>query len=439
MDRFKGLLGVSSGSLGQQMAQGTFWMGLGQAAIQISGLLRTAVLARFLSPAQFGIMGIALVVIRALESLTNTGFTQALIQRPGDIDRFLPSVFFWNIGRGILLSALLFIGGPYVAEFFREPDATLVIQSAAVITMVRALQNPKLAAVHRDMRYRQHFYWDASITFSGLLAAGLLLLVTQDVWVLMLSMIVEEIVRTVGSYIIEPWKPSWTFRLADISELRIFGRWVGASSIVIFLSLQLDTIVIGRLLTPASLGLYNLAMRTSQLPATQISSVVSTVSLPSLSKAHQDPARFRDLYLKIATSLWSITIVVGLVMVVFAEQIVRIFLGTQWMDAVPALQILAIAGLVRSIVTIGGRVFQAAGQPRYDFAMNLIRLIVLAVTIYPFVSRWGIEGGAYSVLLSISAVLPMYFFYIQRVTGVTPLDHITYGVSRISTMIPGKS
>jgi O-antigen/teichoic acid export membrane protein len=428
----------SGGSLGQQMAHGAFWMGLGQAAIQAGGLLRTAVLARFLSPAQFGIMGIVLVVVKALESLTNTGFSQALIQRPGDIDRFLPSVFFWNIGRGILLSTLLIIGGPFVADFFHEPGATLVIQSAAAITMIRALQNPKLAAVHRQMRYQHHFYWDASITFSGLIAAGLLLLVTQDVWVLMLSMIVEELVRTVGSYILAPWKPSRTFHLADIRELRAFGRWVGASSLVIFLSQQLDTITVGRLLSASSLGLYDLSWRISQIPATQVSSVVSTVSLPTLSKAHHNPARFRDLYLKIATSVWSISILVGIIMVVFAEQIVRIFLGEQWLSAVPSLRILAVAGLIRSIVTIGGRVFQAAGQPRYDFAMNLVRLIVLAVTIYPFVSRWGIGGAAFSVLLSISAVLPMYFFYIFRITGVTPIDHITYGVSRVGHVLRRK-
>jgi O-antigen/teichoic acid export membrane protein len=420
------------------MAHGAFWMGLGQAAIQASGLLRTAVLARFLSPAQFGIMGIVLVVVKALESLTNTGFSQALIQRPGDIDRFLPSVFFWNIGRGILLSTLLIIDGPFVAGFFHEPDATLVIQSAAAITMIRALQNPKLATVHRQMRYQHHFYWDASITFSGLIAAGLLLLITQDVWVLMLSMIVEEIVRTAGSYILAPWKPSRRFHLADIRELRKFGRWVGASSLVIFLAQQLDTITVGRLLSASSLGLYDLSWRISQIPATQVSSVVSTVSLPTLSKAHHNPARFRDLYLKIATSVWSISILVGIIMVVFAEQIVRIFLGEQWLGAVPSLRILAVAGLIRSIVTIGGRVFQAAGKPRYDFAMNLVRLIVLAVTIYPFVSRWGIEGAAFSVLLSISAVLPMYFFYIFRITGVTPLQHLTFGISRLGHLVRGR-
>lgn len=425
----------TSGSLGQQMARGTFWMGLGQAIIQLSGLLRTAVLARFLSPAQFGIMGIALVVIKALESFTNTGFTQALIQRPGEIDRFLPSVFIWNLGRGLLLSAALFVGGPFIADFFREPDATLVIQAAAAITMLRAAQNPKVAAVHRDLRYQQHFYWDAAITFSGLLSAGVILLLREDVWVLMLSMIVEEAVRTIGSYIIEPWKPSLRFSRKDIRELRIFGRWVGASSMVIFLALQLDSIVVGRFLGPTALGLYNLAMRTSQLPATQISSVVSTVSLPSLSKAHQDPARFRDLYLKISTTLWGITILVGVVMVVFAEPIVRVFLGLQWMDAVPALRILAIAGLIRSIVTIGGRVFQAAGHPRYDFWMNLVRLVVLAATIYPFTDRWGIEGAAFAVLLSIGAVLPMYFRFIWVITRLTPWQHVTYGFGRIAGVV----
>lgn len=122
-------------------------------------------------------------------------------------------------------------------------------------------------------------------------------------------------------------------------------------------------------------------------------------------------------------------------MVIFAEEIVRVFLGTQWMDAVPALRILAIAGLIRSVVAIGGRVFQAAGHPRYDFWMNLARLIVLAITIYPFVDRWGIEGASYAVLLSISAVLPLYFWFIHRITGVTPLGHIAFAARRIGRLV----
>lgn len=434
MNMIRQLTGTS-GSLGQQMARGTFWMGLGQAVIQASGLLRTSVLARFLTPAQFGIMGLALIVIKALESLTTTGFSQALIQRPGEIERFLPSVFLWNIGRGFLLSAALVLGAPFIAGFFNEPEAATVIQAAAAITMLRALQNPKIAAVHRDLRYQQHFYWDASITLTGLISAGVILALRQDVWVLLLSMIVEEAVRSLGSYIIEPWRPRLSFHVRDIRELRLFGRWVGASSIVIFLSQQLDTIAVGRLLPISALGLYDLSWRISQLPATQVSSVVSSVALPSLSKAQTRPERFNDLYLKIATTVWAISITVGVLMVVFAEQIVRWFLGEQWLAAVPSLRILAVAGLIRSIVTIGGRVFQAAGHPRFDFWMNLTRLVVLAASIYPLVNRCGIEGAATAMLLSISVVLPMYFWFIYEITGLTPWRHVTFGLGRLAGLV----
>jgi O-antigen/teichoic acid export membrane protein len=271
-------------------------------------------------------------------------------------------------------------------------------------------------------------------TLAALLTAILLLPFVQNVWVLLISLITEELTRAVGSYVIAPWRPVLRIHWDDIRELNRFGRWVVAGSIIIFLSLQLDNIIVGKVLGATALGLYEVAFRISQLPATQISQVASTVAFPALSSVVDQPDRFRTIYLRMVTSLWLVNLSVGGVIIVFAAPIVYYLLGDQWQSAIPVLRILAVAGIVRSTVTVGGNVFYAAGVPKYDVLMNIARLITMSVITYPFVKIWGIEGAAYAVLISISLVVPLYLILVERVTDITPWDHLVQ-ISRLRSLL----
>jgi PST family polysaccharide transporter len=122
-----------------------------------------------------------------------------------------------------------------------------------------------------------------------------------------------------------------------------------------------------------------------------------------------------------------VTSIASAILIVFANPIMKYGFGEQWLVAVPTLRILAIAGFVRSLVTVGGRVFAAAGSPSLDAVMNSVRVVVFAALVYPTSIWWGINGVALAVLISISCVVPMYLVLVNRLIGVSPARHLEAG------------
>jgi lipopolysaccharide exporter len=134
----------------------------------------------------------------------------------------------------------------------------------------------------------------------------------------------------------------------------------------------------------------------------------------------------REGYLKLAAVVIFGSMAIGGIMFIFASEIVRLMLGPQWMEAVPVIRTLAISGLIRGFVTIGGNVFYAAGAPQHNFRMNIVRLAVLTTTIVPFLKFWGLNGVALSVLLSSVVLLPIYLKLVEETMQVRPLDHLKW-------------
>jgi len=262
----------------------------------------------------------------------------------------------------------------------------------------------------------------------GLLIACVALLYLRDAWVLILSSLGTELVLLVASYAVNPWRPLLKFDFADIRKLSGFGKWVVGSNIVVFFSLQLDNLVVGRVLGSDSLGLYETAFRFSQLPATQIAGVVSAVAFPALTIAARDSNRLKSAYSKISGLVLVTSVMTAAVVIAFANPFVRIVLGEQWMPIVPVLQLLTISAMIRGFVTIGGNVFYAAGKPQYNFVMNLVRTLTLAIVLFPLALSFGIVGVSVSVIISTVSIVPIYLLFVKRSVGVSMTSHITVPV-----------
>lgn len=401
---------------------------LSRAALQLCSIVQLAVVARFLLPADYGLMAIVLLVLNVLDAFTTPGFTQALIQRQGPVDEYFPSVFTVGFLRGVFLFVAIAVLSPTIASFFHQTDASLVVMSAGVIVLLRSLQSPALVHLHRNLHFRSYFYWDVAATGISFLAAVILAPTLQNVWALLIAIILGELARTVGSYIVTPWRPRLAFHLGQVRELNRFGRWVMAGGIVTFLSLQLDNIIVGRMLGATQLGYYEVAFRISQLPATQMSYVTALVAFPALSQVANQMERFRTVYLKMTAIVWFLNLLMAIVLIGGAG-ILATALGPQWRPIVALLQILALAGFVRSIFAVGGKVFYALGMPHLDFVMNAIRLVVFVAVFYPLAHSDGSKGVAIAVLIAVSSVLPVYFWLIARFVSVKPREHMVSAFS----------
>jgi len=211
----------------------------------------------------------------------------------------------------------------------------------------------------------------------------------------------------VVSYFVHSYRPRLRLDRQQFKELFGFGKWILGSSILGFLLNQGDDIFLGKVLGVTALGLYQMAYRISNLPATEITHVISRVTFPAYSKLQDRLPQLRQAYLQTlqVVAFFSFPIAGGIAFL--APDFTRLFLGEKWMPMVPAMQILVVWGLIRSISATTGPLFQAVGQPRLSTKLQFIKLLLLGALIYPLTARWGILGTSLAVVLNALLVDPL--------------------------------
>ncbi len=380
-------------------------------------LTRLVILARILAPHDFGLMGIALLIMATLETFSQTGFQAALIQKKDDIKSHLDAAWTVLILRGCILFVILYLIAPYAAIFFEAPEAKPIIQVIGFSVLLQAFTNIGVIDFQRELKFSKQFIYQISGTLSDFIVAITAVLILGNVWALVFGLLAGNAARLIASYLIHPYRPHLSFDLGKAKELFSFGKWILGSSILIFLISQGDDILVGKVLGVTALGFYQMAYRISNLPATEITHVISQVTFPAYSKLQDDIPKLREAYLKVLQVTAFLSFPIAGLIFILAPDFTIIFLGEKWMPMVPAMQILVFAGLVRSIAATAGPIFHAVGKPIIDTKWQIVRLFVIAVLIYPFSIKWGILGTSIVVFLSIFISNLGFSFNATKITG----------------------
>jgi PST family polysaccharide transporter/lipopolysaccharide exporter len=241
----------------------------------------------------------------------------------------------------------------------------------------------------------------------------------RSVWALIIGNLISAVITVGLSFAIQRQWPRPRFRLDIAKELYHYGKFVTAGSVVIFLALQMDNAVVGKLLGMKALGFYLVAYTLANLPATHMAYLVSNVMLPSYGQIQGDRERLRAVFLKVLRSSAALTIPAAAGLAFLAGDIVRVIYGPKWLPMVAALQVLCLHGLLRSIQTTTGPLFLAVGQPRYDFFVNALRVAVIALAIIPLTRALGIVGTAVSVSLAVGCAFLASFYLLRGVLQIS--------------------
>ncbi len=392
---------MSTTNLQQKVVKSGFWAFALRVVQRIFNLVRLIILARILSPHDFGLMGIALLIMGMLETFSQTGFHAALIQRRERIEPYLNSAWTFLIVRGLMLFTILYLIAPYASSFFNSPEAEPIIRVMGLAILLRSFTNIGVIYYQKELEFNKVFALSFTSVLADFTVAVSAALILQNVWALVYGYIAGNLVMCVMSYIIHPYRPRLDFDVTKAKELFGFGRWILGSSILTFLITQGDSAFVGKLLGATALGFYQMAYRISNLPTTEISHVISWVTFPAYSKLQDNIEKLRQAYLRVLQVTTFITFPLAGLILVLAPEFTRLFLGEKWMPMVPAMQVLVIFGLVRSIGATTGPLLQGIGRPDIITKIQFIRLIITFILIYPLTVNWNIVGTSVAVTLSI--------------------------------------
>jgi len=314
-------------TLSQKVVKGGFWVFLLRIVNRGFSLVRLIILARILSPSDFGLMGIALLTMSTLETFSQTGFQQALIQKKENIRSYLDSSWTALIFRGFILFVILYFIAPYAAIFFDAPKAKPIIQVIGFTVLFRAFTNIGVIYFQKELEFNKQFIYQFSGTLADFIVAISAVLILKNVWALVLGSLAGSIVRCLISYLIHPYRPKLNFNLEKIKELFGFGKWILGSNILAFLLTQGDDIFVGKLLGTTALGFYQMAYRVSNMPATEITHVISQVTFPAYSKLQGNIPKLREAYLKVLQFTAFLSFPIAGLIFILAPDFTKIFLG----------------------------------------------------------------------------------------------------------------
>ncbi|MCD6415684.1 MAG: lipopolysaccharide biosynthesis protein [Planctomycetes bacterium] len=398
----------SEPSLTSRVVKGVAWVFAGKFVSRGLQLVKFVVLARLLSPEDFGLFGIVMLAIATLGTFTQTGFGAALIQRRGNTEDFLDTAWTVQVIRGLVVAVALFALAPLVGWFFDEARAAALLRVMCASVVLGGLVNIGVIYFRKELEFHKQFVYDLVPAGLSLIVGVALAYRLRSVWALIWAGMATAVVQCILSYIIHPYRPRVRFDGPQAAELFRFGRWVLGSSVVVFLATHGDDALLGKLLGTAALGLYQIAYQLSNTSATEMTHLTNTVMMPTYTNVQDDRERLGRAFLQVYELVVCITLPLTAFITVAAPEIVLGLLGAKWEAAVLPLQLLAVAGFIRSVAATGGPLFVGTGRPHMDFWMNLCRVGVIGITFYPFTKAWGVAGTSLSVVLGLAATIPVW-------------------------------
>lgn len=413
MNLFKQLsqfLASDDGSTKDKTVRSAIWVAIGQSLFMILSLVRSVVLARLLIPEMFGLMGLCSIVIQTVETFTRPGIGQALIQRQSSFSDARDTAFTLLVLRGVLLTAILALIAPVAARFYESDELANMLFVLSSIFIIGGLANINIVAQQKELSFKSLTYLGQVTTVISTLSTIALAIWLRNVWALVYGQIIAALVNCLLSYYFVSGTPRFSFNRKIAKELISYGKFITASSIVLFLASSLDTAVIGKVLGTELLGFYVLAFTFANIITSGIAKLISSVLMPAYAKLQNDRARLRSAYLQTISLITLVTAPAAAGIYILAEPLVIVVFGENWAAASGPLQILVIFGLLRAITAATGYLFEGIGKPQFSLYAGACRLLVLAALILPLSYTYGISGAALAVTIAMSIQLIMFIF-----------------------------
>lgn len=391
-------LARNDGSLKEKILRSGFWVGASSLGLYLLQFVRTVILVRLLSPEAFGILGLCLIVTRAVTVFTETGFNAALIQRK-DFEEARDTAFTMTVIRGFVLALSASLLSPIAAHYYNISILIPAIIVLSVGFIVEGFYNITAISYQRNLDFKKLTYIDYLSSFFHLIIVVLAAYILKSFWALILSQVINSIIRTGLSYFMLTNRPHFKFNKQVAAELFKYGKFIGALTIVGFFSTEAVNATIGKTLGTEALGYFMVALTLANLPLSHFSNVLMKVMFPVYSSLKDDLSALREAYIRVLKLVSLFIFPIAAMMISIAPEIVKVLYGEKWMASVRIIQILSVYACLHSLASLNGWVFNAMGKPDIPFKLHVIRVALMIAIFFPLVKKYQLAGAALSMTI----------------------------------------
>ena len=377
------------------IVSGLLWKFAERILAQLVGFALSIVLARILDPSAYGLIAIVNVFTAITSVFVTSGFSTSLIQSQRVDEMDFCSIFWAAMFVSSIIYAGMFFISPCIASFYKEPCLTSIIRVCSLILFIGAFNSIQGAYVSRHMQFRLFFF----ASLFGSLGSGAIGIVMAmlgcGVWSLVAQSLANSLINTAVLFFFVPWKPRLLFSMESAKNLMGYGWKILASDLFGTIYNNLRTLILGKVYTTSDLAFYSRGQSFPDLLSTNISSTLSAVLFPALSKISDDMDAMKIAFGRILKCVSFVVFPVMTMLIVVARPLVTVLLTDKWIDCVPFIQIIAVARMMDIVPSQNLQVIRALG--RSDIALKLEFIKKPLCLIVTLVScMFGIEAVAFS-------------------------------------------
>ena len=373
-----------------------------QFALRIAGVV---VLARLLTPNDYGLFGMVMVIIGFVEMFKDAGLSMATVQKK-EITRQQISTLFWlNVLVSAVLSLCILAGSPLIAWFYGKSELTAVTAALSISFIISGLTIQHQALLQRHMRFVILAGIQIAMQISFLIVTIVLACIGWHYWALVGGTLARALAGTLLTFLFCPWVPGWIQKGTGVRAMLKFGGHLTGFNFINYFARNSDNILIGKFIGADALGFYGRAYQLLMLPITMMSGPLSNVAIPALCRLNEDRERLHRYYLHVLYMLSLVAGPIAGIAFLASKDIVLILLGPTWTPVGDVFKYLAIGGLLQPIYNTQAWLHLAVGRSDRVFIWGLIGTPIIVCS-FLIGLIWGINGVAlcYSMAIIITTV-----------------------------------
>lgn len=409
-----------------RLTRGVAWIGLSRVAVATIGVASTLLLARLLTPEDFGLVAIATTLMAVVGSLTELSLSTALVQHADPKDEHFHTAFTLNALRSLIIGSLLIAAASPIADLYGDSRLAPLIVVVAFGSLIGGFQNPRLAALTRSLIFWQEFALSVSQKIAGFVVAAAIAFLFHSYWALVLGVIASQVLGLVLSYVLVPYAPR--INLTRWRELFSFSVWLSLAQAVNTLNYNLDKLIVGYVLGPVPLGTYVVGDNLASMPTREVAGPIGQTLFPGFSRITDSTTRLRHAYQRSQQLICAIALPAGLGFAAMAQLLVPLAIGSHWTDAILVIQVIGTVMALQTLILTVQPLALALGETRVLFYRDLAYLVIRVVAVVAGMILWGLPGILFGRALSAVIGIGINLMLVQRLIGLAAWQQVAVNV-----------
>lgn len=410
------------------------WSALQRFGTMALSFVSNLVLARLLSPDDFGAIGMLAIFIALSTNFIEGGFGAALVQKTNPTQRDFSTIFYWNLSLAIALYAIIWFCSPLIASFYEIEILGDLLRIQALILIVNALGIVQRTRLRKQLEFKKLAMVDLMSSIAAVTVAISSAYSGLGVWSLVIYQLTLSGCQTIGVWIVHKWTPSFVFDLQSFRSLFKFGGFLLISDLLNTLCDNIQGLIIGKRFSPAVMGYYAQAKKLEEMPTMSLSTIVSQVTFPVFSQLKGNGVSLRAAHVKCVHATNFINIPLMSLLMVIAQPLIIFLFTDKWLDSVQYFQILCVSGLANCLQSINYQLYVAMGYSKSMFKWNLVKrgvgiiLILLGSLMGVKGILWGMVIGfwfTYFVNARLAGSITGYTL-VQQLFEILPIALVTF-------------